>query len=95
MVTKEEYAIFSATEYNDARGDTNQLKIPPDWNAIAGTSDINNPLSGLSITAYQKGSDIVIACKGTDFLLDTDILRTASDLSADLALGLGLGVEFQ
>jgi trimeric autotransporter adhesin len=94
MATLAEYSLMAAAVYNDARGKSNQLDITPlGWTAIAAQSDTTGGVlsSGLSIIAYAKGSEIVIACKGTDFLIGSNNSQTASDLIADLALGGSLG----
>jgi Lipase (class 3)/RTX calcium-binding nonapeptide repeat (4 copies) len=95
MVTKEEYSLLAAAVYNDARGKSNQLDITPlGWSVISheGGADGGILSSGLSINAYQKGSEIVISCKGTDFLIGSNNSQTASDLLADVGLGGGLGL---
>jgi hypothetical protein len=95
MPSDQEYSFLAAAVYNDARGLNNQVVIDPTgWSALPGrlNSTGGNPLSsGLSITAYQKGSEIVIACKGTDFLFGSNNGQTASDLAADVALASALG----
>lgn len=94
MIDEKEYSVLAAAVYNDARGDLNFVDVTPiGWTAIASQSDTTGGLlsSGLSINAYKKGTEIVIACKGTDFLLGTNNSQTANDIAADLGLGLALG----
>jgi hypothetical protein len=94
MITKQEYSLMSADAYNDARGVANQLDLVPlGWNILKkeGGSTGGVFSSGLSIIAYKKGNEIVIACKGTDFLLGTNNPQTYSDLIADFGLGGSLG----
>jgi len=94
MIEKEEYSVLAAAVYNDTRGEFNKVNVAPlGWTTIASQSDTAGGLlsSGLSINAYKKGTEIVIACKGTDFLLGTNYSQTASDIAADLGLGLALG----
>jgi len=94
MVTKQEYAVLAATAYNDLRGTGNRVEIlPPGWAQIADQSSTGGPLeSGLSIKAFQKGNEIVIACKGTDFLFGTNTGQSVSDIIADLGLGTSIGL---
>ncbi len=89
MASVQDYAVLSAYVYNDARGDVNQISISSDWQPI-GDGISNNP-SGFSANAFQNGNEIVIAFKGTDFLLGTNNGQTAADLSTDVALGTGFG----
>jgi hypothetical protein len=94
MANIQEYAILSASVYNDARGDANTLDISSlNWKEIGSISDTLSDVRsvGLSIAAYQKGNEIVIACKGTDFLIGTNTPQTVSDLLTDISLGLGMG----
>jgi RTX calcium-binding nonapeptide repeat (4 copies)/Lipase (class 3) len=94
MITKQEYSLMAAAAYNDARGLLNQLDIAPlGWVKIASDGGSTGGIlsSGLTVNAYQKGNEIVIACKGTDFLVDSNNSQTASDLIADIALGGSLG----
>jgi hypothetical protein len=94
MANIQEYAILSASVYNDARGDANTLDISSlNWKEIGSISDTSSDVMsvGLSIAAYQKGNEIVIACKGTDFLIGTNTPQTVSDLLTDISLGLGMG----
>lgn len=98
MVSKEEYSLLAAAAYNDARGEDNRLDVTPlGWVLFDSRSDTSsNPLlSGLSVNAYSRGNDIVIACKGTDFLTKTNMGQTISDLGADVALGLGMNISSQ
>ena len=91
MATREEYAALSARVYRDARGRTNTNPLPPGWNEIAYTSDLGNGPStnGFSGGAYQKGNEIVIAVKGTDFGSRTKAM--IEDLLSDISLGIGFG----
>jgi hypothetical protein len=94
MITKQEYALLSAAVYNDARGDFNKLNVVPlGWTILSGEGGSTGGVfsSGLSINAYKKGNEIVVACKGTDFLLGTNKPQTYSDLIADFGLGGSLG----
>jgi hypothetical protein len=82
MVLTTEYAALAAFIYNDQRGgggDTglNQLDLPPDWQDLsrlgfaAGDNLNRNPFS-FTGGAYlnQSTGEIVIAYKGTDFLVE-------------------------
>ena len=97
MTTKTEYAILAAQVYADARGDDNKSPIPPGWEKIANPSDMShNPFSGgFTAAAYKRGAEIVIAFKGTDFLIGSDAQsnngQTFSDLLTDAGLGGGFG----
>lgn len=96
MATRDEYLVFAAAAYNDARQEANQIN-PDGWTAIAKTSDTSSGVqavllsSGLSATAFRNDAtgEIVIAYKGTDFL-PSNLVQTVSDLLADLTLGTGL-----
>ena len=87
-----DYAALSATVYNNARGTANLItNLPSGWipkGYVTGTG-----LNGFTAGAYQNGSDIVIAFKGTDAAFNSlaSALGSAADLAADLALGAGLG----
>lgn len=92
MASLFDYAALSATVYNNARGAGNVIaNLPFGWvpkGYVTGTG-----LNGFTAGAYQNGSDIVIAFKGTDAALDSlaNALGSAVDLAADLALAVGLG----
>ncbi|MCB5184520.1 hypothetical protein LG201_04815 [Methylobacillus gramineus] len=94
-INDEVYAILAAHVYNDARGPLNLLdvgglgwvKLPESVSNME-----SDPLSnGFSASAYQKGDQIVIAFKGTDFLIGVNNGQTVSDISTDIRLGLGFG----
>ncbi len=94
-INDEVYAILAAHVYNDARGPLNLLdlgglgwvKLPESVSNME-----SDPLSnGFSASAYQKGDQIVIAFKGTDFLIGVNDGQTISDISTDIRLGLGFG----
>ena len=96
MATRDEYLVFAAAAYNDARKKPNQIDTPNGWTPIPGPSDTNSGIlallsSGLSATAFRNDAsgEIVISFKGTDFLPD-NLFQTISDLLADLTLGTGL-----
>ena len=96
MATRDEYLVFAAAAYNDARQDKNKINPPNGWTPIPGPSDTNSGVlallsSGLSATAFRNDAsgEIVISFKGTDFLPD-NLFQTISDLLADLTLGTGL-----
>jgi hypothetical protein len=94
MASLQEYSLLSASIYNDARGVLNQLDVSSvGWTVLSSISDTSSDVRsvGLSIAAYQKGNEIVIACKGTDFLIGTNTPQTVSDLLTDISLGLGMG----
>ena len=96
MATRDEYLVFAAAAYNDARQDKNIIDTPNGWTPIPGPSDTHSGVlallsSGLSATAFRNDAsgEIVISFKGTDFLPD-NLFQTISDLLADLTLGAGL-----
>ena len=96
MATLDEYLVFAAAAYNDARQDKNIIDTPNGWTPITGPSDTNSGVlallsSGLSATAFRNDAtgEIVISYKGTDFL-PGNLFQTISDLLADLTLGTGL-----
>ncbi len=95
MATLEEYAVLSAVVYQDARGPYNVNPLPPGWVEIAYSPNMeNNPFTdGFSAGAYQnlETGEIVIAFKGTDFLVGVNNGQTAADLVADLGLATGAG----
>ncbi|PKL24390.1 MAG: hypothetical protein CVV46_16940 [Spirochaetae bacterium HGW-Spirochaetae-2] len=87
-IQDEIYALLAAEVYNDARGDVNTVNIATTgWVKLPeSVSNMeNDPLSnGFSASAYQKGDQIVIAFKGTDFLIGVNNGQTASDISTDM-----------
>lgn len=110
MTTLTEYAALSAFVYNDQRGGgsgspINVLALPPEWKSLSelgfttGTSLVeNNPFS-FTAGAYMNTAtgEIVIAYKGTDFLLEMSgrAYNTVADLVTDAGLALvkkGVGV---
>lgn len=94
-IQDEIYALLAVEVYNDARGDVNTLNIATTgWVKLPeSVSNMeSDPLSnGFSASAYQKGDQIVIAFKGTDFLIGVNNGQTVSDISTDIRLGLGFG----
>ena len=95
MATRDEYLVFAAAAYKDARRDNNKIN-PDGWTFIGATSDTNSGVlallsSGLSATAFRNDAsgEIVNSFKGTDFL-PGNLFQTISDLLADLTLGTGL-----
>lgn len=94
-IQDEIYALLAAEVYNDARGDVNTVNIATTgWVKLPeSVSNVENDLlsNGFSASAYQKGDQIVIAFKGTDFLIGVNNGQTASDISTDIRLGLGFG----
>lgn len=94
-INDEVYAILAAHVYNDARGPLNLLDVDGlGWVKLPeSVSNMeSDPLSnGFSASAYQKGDQIVIAFKGTDFLIGINNGQTVSDISTDIRLGLGFG----
>src|SRR3954463_862610 len=95
MATQDIYAALSAEVYNDKRGAPNQNPLPRNWFQLAYEPEIVNgvPAAGLSIGAFSDGSEIVIAIKGTDFLVGKATGAAVDDFLADAGLGLGLGSE--
>ncbi len=96
MATRDEYLVFAAAAYDDARKVANVIRAPNGWTLIPGPSDTNSGAlafftSGFSATAFRNDAsdEIVISFKGTDFLPDNPG-QTVSDLLADLTLGTGL-----
>ena len=96
MATRDEYLVFAAAAYNDARKKPNQIDTPNGWTPIPGPSDVNSGAlallsSGLSATAFRNDStgEIVIAYKGTDFLL-SNLGQTINDLLTDRTIGTRL-----
>jgi len=114
MATIQELAAFSAAVYNDQRGGGNDslintVGVPPGWESLERlgftAGDNLNALNPFSFTggAYLNAAtgEIVIAYKGTDFLLEFAgrAWNTVGDLAADLGLAfdrlLPLGVGQQ
>src|SRR3954465_7338895 len=95
MATQDVYAALSARAYYDARGPLNQNPLPRNWFQLSYESEIVNgvPAAGLTIGAFSDGNEIVIAIKGTDFLIGSNTGATVGDFLADAGLGLGLGSE--
>jgi hypothetical protein len=87
MVTKENYVALSAFVYNDVRGQDNLLAVPPGWTEIL--SD-NNP--GFTASAFQNGSDIVIAFKGSDAIGLTQS-ALVDWVGTNISAGLGWGTS--
>ena len=102
MATQNGYAALAAYVYNDQRGggplaDQNKLDLPPGWQDLsrlgftAGDNLNTNPFS-FTGGAYlnQSTGEIVIAYKGTDFLVEFSgrAWNTAADLVADVGLAL-------
>ena len=101
MATTNEYAAFSAYVYNDQRGGgsnaaSNKLPVPPGWKELSKLGftpgDILNEWNPVSFTAgaylNEATGEIVIAYKGTDFLLDDRIYNTIADLVTDVGMAL-------
>jgi len=101
MATNLENAALAALVYNDQRGGgngspINRLPLPPGWQSLSDlgftAGDNLNALNPFSFTggAYLNAAtgEIVIAYKGTDFLLEFAgrAWNTAGDLAADLGL---------
>ena len=116
MVSNIEYAALAAQVYNDQRGggvaigDANKLGIPAGWLQLSTSTgftvgDSLNAINPFSFTggAYlnQATGEIVVAYKGTDFLLEFSdrAWNTVADLLTDVglassrALVLGLGQQ--
>jgi Lipase (class 3) len=104
MPTVNEYAALAAFIYNDQRGGggqatVNTLPVPTGWielkpaNGFAAGDNINNwnPFS-FTAGAYlnQSTGEIVIAYKGTDFLVEfkNRAFNTLADLVTDVGLAL-------
>ena len=102
MATTNEYAAFSAYVYNDQRGGgvsenaNNKLPVPPGWKELSdlgfAPGDTLNEWNPVSFTAgaylNEATGEIVIAYKGTDFLLDDRIYNTIADLVTDVGMAL-------
>ncbi len=114
MTTTIEYAALAAFVYNDQRGGgsenpTNKLILPDNWQDMSklgfAVGDSLNAINPFSFTggAYlnQATGEIVVAYKGTDFLVEFSgrAWNTVADLLADAglatsrALVLGLGQQ--
>lgn len=91
MISNEDYAFLSAFVYNNKRGLRNVLDLIPSWTALGTGSPLSG--SGFTAQAFKNGNEIVIAFKGTDFLIGTDNTETLADLATDLLLGVGLGAD--
>lgn len=91
MATLLDYAALSAYIYRDARGTDNRNPLPSNWSQIDYSP--GGGLNGFTAGAYKNGTDIVIAFKGTDTSLSglINAAGTVADVTADLALGAGLG----
>jgi len=85
VITKEDYAFLSAFIYNNKRGTSNTIDSLPTWKMLGSGSPLSN--SGFTAQAFRNGNEIVIAFKGTDFLIGTDNAETLADLRNDLLLG--------
>ena len=114
MTAVNEYAALAALVYNDQRGggngsSTNWLTIPSGWQPLTdlgfAVGDSLNAINPFSFTggAYlnQSTGEIVVAYKGTDFLVEFAgrAWNTVADLLADVGLAttkaliLGLGQQ--
>jgi Ca2+-binding RTX toxin-like protein len=114
MTTTVDYAALAAYVYNDQRGgagdsDVNTLQLPAQWREVAdlgfAVGDSLNAINPFSFTggAYlnQATGEIVVAYKGTDFLLEfsgrawntVGDMMTNAGLASDKALALGLGQQ--
>ena len=106
MTTKLEYAALAANIYNDQRGGggsdidrNNLLVVPSEWlkleanNGFPSQTDYDTNFFSFTAGAYvnQSTGEIVIAYKGTDFLLEyaQRARNTAGDIVTDLAAGIG------
>jgi hypothetical protein len=102
MTTQNEYAALAAHVYNDQRGGgndpaTNRLELPAGWQNLsllgfaAGDNLNSNPFS-FTGGAYlnQSTGEVVIAYKGTDFLVEFSgrAWNTLVDLVTDAGLAL-------
>ena len=114
MTTTVDFAALAAYVYNDQRGgvgdsDVNTLQLPAQWRELAdlgfAVGDSLNAINPFSFTggAYlnQSTGEIVVAYKGTDFLVEFAgrAWNTVADLLADVGLAttkaliLGLGQQ--
>lgn len=114
MAAMADYAALAAYVYNDQRGgagdsDVNTLQLPAQWRELAdlgfALGDSLNAINPFSFTggAYlnQSTGEIVVAYKGTDFLVEFSdrAWNTVADLLADVGLAsdkgaaLGLGQQ--
>lgn len=91
MIAKEDYAFLSAFVYNNKRGLRNIIELIPSWTDLGNNSNLSD--SGFTAQAFRNGNEIVIAFKGTDFLIGTDNAETLADLRNDLLLGAGFGAD--
>ena len=100
MTTEKDYAALSAIIYNNERGvrsPINRLEIPSSWTPLFEMSEgfpaqsrFNNGALGFTGGAYINTSgEIVIAYKGTDFLLDA---ARGSELVGDMLTNVGLAL---
>ncbi|MCA3029737.1 MAG: hypothetical protein ING66_14215, partial [Rhodocyclaceae bacterium] len=110
MPNKNDYAALAAVVYNDQRGNgtnLNRLSLPQGWNeastlGFTAQNNYNSNFFSFTAGAYVNGAgEIVIAYKGTDFLLEFAgrAWNTAADLITDVSLGvagkLGLPQQLQ
>lgn len=100
MTTEKDYAALAAIIYNNergVRGPINRLELAVGWkelsetpNGFAAQSRFNNGPLGFTGGAYINTSgEIVIAFKGTDFLVDEG---RKSELVADMVTNVGLAL---
>ena len=100
MTTEKDYAAFAAIIYNNERGvrtETNRLDVPTGWSPLDKTPAgfpaqprFNNGALGFTGGAYINTSgEIVIAYKGTDFLLEA---ARGSELVGDMLTNVGLAL---
>lgn len=100
MASEKDYAALAAYVYNNergVRGPVNRLDLPTSWIALEDTSArfsaqsrFNNGTLGFTGGAYINTSgEIVIAYKGTDFLVDEG---RKSELVADMVTNVGLAL---
>jgi hypothetical protein len=114
MTTTIDYAALAGFVYNDQRGEgsenpTNKLVLPDNWQELSklgfAAGDSLNAINPFSFTggAYlnQATGEIVVAYKGTDFLLEfsgrawntVGDMMTNAGLASDKAAALGLGQQ--
>lgn len=104
MASDLEYAALAAHVYNDQRGggvdsQVNVISVPEDWTRAeqlgfnSGEYLNANPFSATAGAYVNEATgEIVIAYKGTDFLLESSrVWHTAADLAADVGLATNLG----
>lgn len=101
MISDVIYAALAAHVYNDQRGNgnpVNGLLLPAGWVELGEKTDFDKSfydrkLMSFTANAYLNEStgEVVIAYKGTDFLLEASARawNTAGDLVTDLAAGIG------